>query len=51
MVITGLALRVLGPAVKAVAVAMAPVVAVLVWGAVENERDKKKRTVEVGTGP
>jgi hypothetical protein len=42
MVLSGLALKVLGPAVKFVAMAVAPVVAVLVWGAVENGLDKRK---------
>ncbi|MDD7918715.1 hypothetical protein [Actinomycetospora callitridis] len=42
MVLSGLALKVLGPAVKFVALAVAPVVGVLVWGAVENGLDKRK---------
>ena len=42
MVLSGLALKVLGTAVKFVALAVAPVVGVLVWGAVENGMDKRK---------
>ncbi|PVZ14999.1 hypothetical protein [Actinomycetospora cinnamomea] len=52
MVILGLALRALGPGVKAVALAMAPVAAVLAWGAVQNEMDKRKnKTAETVSGP
>jgi len=42
MVFSGLALKVLGSAVKFVAMAVAPVVGVLVWGAVEDGLDKRK---------
>ncbi|GAA4879580.1 hypothetical protein [Actinomycetospora straminea] len=51
VIIVGLVLRVLGPAVKALAVALAAVAAVLAWGAVEDGMDKRKnKAVEVGTG-
>ena len=42
MVLSGLALKALGSAVKFVAMAVAPVVGVLAWGAVENGIDKRK---------
>jgi hypothetical protein len=42
MVFSGLALKVFGSAVKFVAMAVAPVVGVLVWGAVEDGMDKRK---------
>ena len=42
MVLSGLALKVFGSAVKFVAMAVAPVVGVLVWGAVEDGLDKRK---------
>jgi len=42
MVFSGLALKVFGSAVKFVAMAVAPVVGVLAWGAVENGMDKRK---------
>lgn len=52
MVIVGLVLKLLGPAIRALALALAPVVAVLVWGAVEDVRDRRRnKPVEVGTGP
>ena len=52
MVILGFALRISGFTVKVAAMALAPVVAVLAWGAVEDEMDKRKnKTVEAGTGP
>lgn len=43
MVLSGLALKALGSAVKFVAMAVAPVVGVLAWGAVENGIDKRKK--------
>lgn len=52
MVILGFALKIFGFASKVAAMVAAPVVAVLAWGAIEDEMDKrKKKTVEVGTGP
>ena len=52
MVILGFALRFSGFALKAAAMAVAPVVAVLAWGAVEDEMDRRKnKTVDAGTGP
>jgi hypothetical protein len=42
MVILGFALRIVGFASKVAAMVAAPVVAVLAWGAVENEMDKRK---------
>ncbi|WP_328307983.1 hypothetical protein [Actinomycetospora sp. NBC_00405] len=42
MVLSGLALKVLGSALKFVAMAVAPVVGVLAWGAIEDGRDKRK---------
>ncbi len=49
MVILGLALKTLGFASRVAAMVAAPVVAVLAWGAIENELDKRK-TSEAGTG-
>lgn len=49
MVILGFALKLLGPASRFVAMALAPVVAVLTWGAIEQARDKRKSTVDAGT--
>ncbi|WP_433038299.1 hypothetical protein [Actinomycetospora sp. CA-053990] len=46
MVLSGLALKVLGSVVKFVAVAVAPVVGVLAWGAVEDGIDKRKNRNE-----
>jgi hypothetical protein len=52
MVILGLALRISGLAMKVAAMAVAPVVAVLAWGAVEDEMDRRKNKIaEAGTGP
>jgi hypothetical protein len=52
MVILGLALKTLGFASRVAAMVAAPVVAVLAWGAIENQMDKKKnKPVETGTGP
>jgi uncharacterized membrane protein len=52
MVILGFALKISTFAVKVAAMAVAPVVAVLAWGAVEQGMDKRKnKTVEAGTGP
>jgi hypothetical protein len=51
MVILGFALRISGFVLKVAAMAVAPVVAVLAWGAVEDEMDRRKnKTVEAGTG-
>ncbi|MDT7742722.1 MAG: hypothetical protein QOE59_1800 [Actinomycetota bacterium] len=51
MVILGFALRISGFAFKVAAMAVAPVVAVLAWGALEDEMDKRKnRTAEAGMG-
>jgi hypothetical protein len=51
MIIFGVALRVVGFASRVAAMVAAPVVAVLAWGAIENEIDKRKnKTVETGTG-
>jgi len=43
MVTLGFALRILGFASKYAAAVAAPVLAVLAWGAVENELDKRKK--------
>jgi hypothetical protein len=43
MVTLGFALRFLGFASKFAAMVAAPVVAVLAWGAVEDELDKRKK--------
>lgn len=52
MVILGFALRISGFALKVAAMAVAPVVAVLAWGAVEDEMDKRKNKIaEAGAGP
>jgi hypothetical protein len=49
MVILGLALKSLGFASRVAAMVAAPVVAVLAWGAIENELDKRKnRSTEEG---
>lgn len=51
MVILGLALKSLGFASRVAAMVAAPVVAVLAWGAIENELDKRKhRRTETGPG-
>lgn len=42
MVIVGSALRFLVPVLKFVGMAVAPVLAVLAWGAVEDEIDRRK---------
>jgi len=42
MIIFGFALKFVGFALKRAALVAAPVVAVLAWGAVENEMDKRK---------
>lgn len=42
MVFSGLALKAFGSAVKFVAMAVAPVVGVLAWGAVEDGIDRRK---------
>lgn len=44
MVFSGLALKVLGSAAKFVAMAVAPVIGVLAWGAVEDGMDRRKNT-------
>jgi hypothetical protein len=49
MIILGLALKTLGFASRVAAMVAAPVVAVLAWGAIENELDKRK-SAEAGTG-
>jgi hypothetical protein len=52
MVILGFALRISGFVLKVAAMAVAPVVAVLAWGALEDEMDKRKiKNAEAGTGP
>ncbi len=49
---SGFALKITGYVVKVGAMALAPVVAVLAWGAVEQERDKRRnKTATAGTGP
>ncbi|MEJ2871467.1 hypothetical protein WCD74_27155 [Actinomycetospora sp. OC33-EN08] len=42
MMIAGLALRALGPVLRASAMILGPVAAVLAWGAVENEIDRRR---------
>jgi hypothetical protein len=42
MVISGLVQKFLGPALKYSSTVAAPIVAVLAWGAVEDEIDKRK---------
>jgi uncharacterized membrane protein len=50
MVILGFALRISGFVVKVAALAVAPVVAVLAWGAVQDQLDKtKNKTAEAAT--
>jgi hypothetical protein len=44
MVILGLALKVLGPGLRAVAMALAPVAVVLAWGAAQDGLDRKKQS-------
>ncbi|MDL5159755.1 hypothetical protein [Actinomycetospora termitidis] len=46
MIILGLARRALGPVVRFATLVLAPVAAVLAWGAVENGRDERRK----GTG-
>jgi hypothetical protein len=51
MVILGFALKLSGFAVKVAAMAVAPVVAVLAWGALEQGMDKRKnKTAEAASG-
>jgi hypothetical protein len=50
MVILGFALKIVGFASRVAAMVAAPVVAVLAWGAIENELDKRKNSTEAGTG-
>ena len=48
----GFALKILGYVVKGATMALAPVVAVLAWGAVEQEMDKRRnKTTTAATGP
>jgi hypothetical protein len=52
MIILGFALKIVGYASRVAGMVAAPVVAVLAWGAIENELDKRKnKTAEAGTGP
>jgi hypothetical protein len=52
MVILGFALKNLGLALRVAAMVAAPVVAVLAWGAIEDQMDKRKnKDAEAGTGP
>jgi hypothetical protein len=48
MVILGFALKGVGLTSKFVAMALAPVVAVLTWGAIEQARDTRKPTTDAG---
>ncbi|WP_285595663.1 hypothetical protein [Actinomycetospora sp. NBRC 106378] len=48
--VLGLALRALGPVLRGTALILAPVAAVLAWGAVENGLDRKNAPREVGAG-
>ncbi|MCD2190804.1 hypothetical protein [Actinomycetospora soli] len=48
--ILGLALRAVGPVLRAATCVLAPVAAVLAWGAVENGLDRKGAPREVGRG-
>ena len=51
MVILGFALKIFGFASRVAAMVAAPVVAVLAWGAIEDELDRRKnRSTEAATG-
>ncbi|WP_433801593.1 hypothetical protein [Actinomycetospora sp. CA-084318] len=48
--VLGLALRAIGPVLRATTLIIAPVAAILAWGAVENGLDRKDGPREVGRG-
>lgn len=48
--VLGLALRALGPVLRGTALVLAPVAAILAWGAVENGIARKKSPGELGAG-